>query len=420
MKITLIHCYSDHNRGDTGIIYSIYDLIRNIKPEASIVGMSVFSGNDERFLTDHRHTRKVVNKIYPSFFPEPGIWKGVRTASKVKKLAVFLKYAIFNLLIYITKSHKVARFLFSSQEYESFNNFVTSDKVISKGGSFLYSFKGWDGVFFFIRAIYPFYLGKRFGVDSYIYSQSIGPFENRSAKFLFNRIQPYISGIYLRESACEKYLKKITDNIEVISDSAFALKTNEKEKKDSLRKRLAITARPHRFETQLQKDLYIQSLDRLIEEAGRKYNVYLIPQVTGPTAGEDDREMLRVLYENAKNKENLFLPEEDFDPRQLKALYGQMDYVVGTRLHSVIFALGMGVPCICISYHGTKAEGIMSRLGLSEFILSIDSIKPSLLLKKFTDLEEATGRIKSHMDGDINNICVELYLAMDDILRESE
>ena len=68
MKVTLIHCYSDDNRGDCGIIYSIHQLIKNNAPDVIINAMSVFNSNDNYFKDGYKFTNEIFTKIYlPSF-----------------------------------------------------------------------------------------------------------------------------------------------------------------------------------------------------------------------------------------------------------------------------------------------------------------------------------------------------------------
>lgn len=424
MKITLIHCYSDHNRGDTGIIYSIHDLIKQAAPKSDIRAMSVFAEQDSRLSTDHKHTENIITTIYPAFFPEPGISTSENSSDTKKsksKIANFLKYSFINIAVYLTKSKQLAKLMFSPKEYEAFENFITSDIVISKGGSFLYSFKGWKGSLFFFRMISPFYLAKRFGVKTYIYSQSVGPFENNSSKFLFNNIQNSIDKIYLREKNCLKYLKMVSSNIEIINDSAFALKPHTERfiTKETPNKKIAITARPHKFENPLQQSTYIQALSDLINILiTENHHIYLVAQVTGPSEAEDDRNVLDMLHERASRKESISYIRENLNPRELKSLYGEMDFLIGTRLHSVIFALGMGTPCINIAYHGTKAEGIMGSLGLNDYVLNIKTMNSTSLLSCYRKLDSNSQGYKKLITEGIEKIQDELRHSMNDIVNQ--
>ena len=61
------------------------------------------------------------------------------------------------------------------------------------------------------------------------------------------------------------------------------------------------------------------------------------------------------------------------DHRQIKAAYNQLDFLIGTRFHSVIFSLTSGVPCIAIEYEH-KSRGIMRELGLEHWVLAIGDV----------------------------------------------
>lgn len=56
------------------------------------------------------------------------------------------------------------------------------------------------------------------------------------------------------------------------------------------------------------------------------------------------------------------------------AFYDVIDLTVGSRLHSCLLGVALGVPAICISYL-PKCEYIMKDLGLSRYTLQIDSIQ---------------------------------------------
>ena len=62
-------------------------------------------------------------------------------------------------------------------------------------------------------------------------------------------------------------------------------------------------------------------------------------------------------------------------------MYSYYDLVVGTRFHSVIFALNVETPAIAIAYGGYKATGIMADIGLSEYVIPIEQPDASLLIK---------------------------------------
>src|SRR5690606_35852105 len=124
---------------------------------------------------------------------------------------------------------------------------------------------------------------------------------------------------------------------------------------------------------------YINVLERHIRYliVNHKASIVMIPQVIGPSVKEDDRKTLDAIKEKFSSYEienNFIIINDDYSPRQLKFIYSKLDLLVGTRLHSCIFSLSEGVPCLNIAYHGTKSQGIMSDLGLGSFVFSIDKV----------------------------------------------
>ena len=94
-----------------------------------------------------------------------------------------------------------------------------------------------------------------------------------------------------------------------------------------------------------------------------------------------------------------------------------MHYLVGTRLHSVIFALGMGVPCISISYHGTKAQGIMESMDLGQYVLSIEDIDYKSLVSKFESLVSEKTVIEKKITSQLPNLRALLKKSIGEILE---
>lgn len=417
VNVTIIHCYSDDNRGDTGIVYSIYDLIKDHSPKASVAAMSVFGSYDKRFEHLHDYTRIIFPAIYPSFFPEPSAFLGVVSSNKLFKLLVFCYYFAVNTLTLIFGSTLLAKILLPRREYLSLKNFTASDIIISKGGSFIYSFKGLEGIFFFLRTIYPFFLAKRFGIKAYIYAQSIGPFQNVIARRIFHVLENHIDGIYLREENCVKEIRNRNHKVKIITDSAFYLKPGDPLPKTN-RQSIAITARPHNFKYTHQKLVYLDCLKNFIDYALKNnFEIHLIPQVTGPSDHEDDRVILKKLYSDYSETDAVVFHSDRMTPHELMSLYGSMHYLVGTRLHSVIFALGMGVPCISISYHGTKAQGIMESMDLGQYVLSIEDIDYKSLVSKFESLVSEKTVIEKKITSQLPNLRALLKKSIGEILE---
>jgi colanic acid/amylovoran biosynthesis protein len=160
--------------------------------------------------------------------------------------------------------------------------------------------------------------------------------------------------------------------------------------------------RPWRFpgsqEPRDRYEAYLRAFAEFLRYAvERGYSPLLFAHSLGPHAHEDDRIALRAAREISSVGERVILIDGEYDCRQIKALYGKMDYMVCTRFHSAIFAISQGIPCLAVSYQGYKAGGIMGEIGLENFVLPIDNISPATLISAFEKLRAEEDAVKAKM-----------------------
>jgi colanic acid/amylovoran biosynthesis protein len=101
-------------------------------------------------------------------------------------------------------------------------------------------------------------------------------------------------------------------------------------------------------------------------------HVVFIPQVTA-AKGDDDRVTSRRVYQLMQAKHSATLVEEELTHYDVKAMYNDLDLLLGTRFHSVIFSLTAYVPVMAIEYEH-KTSGIMKDLDLSEWVTKIEDV----------------------------------------------
>ncbi len=125
----------------------------------------------------------------------------------------------------------------------------------------------------------------------------------------------------------------------------------------------------------------------------------LFPQVTGPNADSDDRIPARRIAAQLNDITSSILQvEQQIPPDLIKALYGKLDVLIGTRMHSNIFAISEGVPVIAIGYLH-KTRGIASMLGLDRWVLDIQSITRESLVAKLAELWEGRRAVRAQIAG---------------------
>ena len=98
-----------------------------------------------------------------------------------------------------------------------------------------------------------------------------------------------------------------------------------------------------------------------------------------------------------KPSEYAIVSVPDYDCRKMKGIYGECDFVVGTRFHSVIFAMSEGVPALAIAYGGNKGTGIMMDIGLSHMAIPIEDFSFAVVKQSFQELVEREEEIRAHL-----------------------
>lgn len=81
-----------------------------------------------------------------------------------------------------------------------------------------------------------------------------------------------------------------------------------------------------------------------------------IPQVIVDYASDVD--IAKEIKQELKNKyqSSFIIREDDWTPVQIKNVIGQLDFFVGTRMHSNIFATSMKIPTLAIAYEKRQME----------------------------------------------------------------
>jgi colanic acid/amylovoran biosynthesis protein len=81
---------------------------------------------------------------------------------------------------------------------------------------------------------------------------------------------------------------------------------------------------------------------------------------------------------------------------ELKSLYANLDFLIGTRFHSVIFSLASFVPCIAIEYEH-KTGGIMRELGLHRWVIPFEDVTAERLQSLFDELIQNADSYRAYL-----------------------
>lgn len=402
-KYLILPGCDDSNRGDQALIWETVEFAR----AAGYIGSYYILADKKKCVQSYK---KKINNVEPILIHPSEHFES--NANTQYSLSLTLKWAFAAAIDFVTAEplvHPILRRillpLYPQKVRERVTVFQKAKAVFVKGGGFLHSYGGITDTYKIYFFLYHIRLALSFGIKTYVLPNSFGPFKapfvSRMIKSVLQKCECVMTreGISkeILENKCEVstykypdiafYLKKDTNfNAERYLQD-YGIPINEKEC-------VGITMRPYRFEgmndgnTLYQQ--YIQSLAYCIEWlSANGYFPVLIEHVYSTLEHENDMSCIgKVVEKLGKSCEYKVFTDRSLNCEQLKAIYGCLNYLIGTRFHSVIFSLSQGVPCIAITYGGNKGTGIMEDMGLNKYSVPIADVSGDLLVTKFKELKD--------------------------------
>lgn len=411
-KYLILPGCDDSNRGDQALIWETVELART----AGYNGDYYMLADNENCI---QSKKKKIRNVEPILIHPSEHFKNNKNTTY--SLMLKLKWAFVSVLDFVIAEplvhHKVRKIVlpfYPRRVKKRIAVFQQARAAFVKGGGFLHAYGGITDTYKIYYFLYHIRLAESFGIPVYVLPNSFGPF---NAPFVAKMIK-----MVLKKCKCIMAREEISKNTLVnecalsvfkYSDLAFYLKRDEHfNAVEYLRKRnvpvyekecVGITMRPYRFdgmvdgEKRYQK--YIQSLTECIDWLNQQgYFPVLIEHVYSTLEHENDMSCIKsVVNKLNKSCEYSVFSDRSLNCEQLKSIYGCMNYLIGTRFHSVIFSLAQEVPCIAITYGGNKGKGIMSDMELSRYAIPISDISGKALIDRFQELIKEKEEVKKRI-----------------------
>ncbi len=278
-----------------------------------------------------------------------------------------------------------------------------ADLVVACGGGYLYTTSSRRGTVMLLVHLHSFMLGRAFGRPVYLYAQSIGPLASPLHVRMVRAALRRVRLVEVREAWSARLVSgwNLPTPVHEAADAAFLLRP-ETPSTDPLGPpsrslRVGVTVRRWLRNPEAQRS-YEEAVARFIEAllAAHEAEVVFLPQVTVGRSGDDDRTVARRIVERLGGPEAVRLLEADPGPTEMLWICGRLDCLVGTRMHSNIFALSSGVPVVAVAYQ-PKTSGIMEQLGLGEYVLPMEDLEPGRLLQLFESMLRDRDRIAAEL-----------------------
>ena len=264
------------------------------------------------------------------------------------------------------------------------------------------------------RVIYqllPLILAERLGTPVVCAPQSYGPFDGKLVTWIVAKTLRRARLVLAREdiSMAELTKLRLPDGVARRAvDSAFSLEPPGRVRADQHTWRashgigasdvlVGVTVR--RCLSPVQQASFEAELaafvDRVHELPG--HHVVIFPQATAADQRDDDRVASRAVAGLCRGHTRPILVETEADYLGVASFIADLDYLVGNRFHSVIFALTARIPCIAIGYEH-KTRGIMRDLSLDGWGLPARDLSAAALYALFGKLEQYQSEYRTHLN----------------------
>jgi len=236
-----------------------------------------------------------------------------------------------------------------------------------------------------LQVLSPAHAGKVMGKKVLLLGHTLGPLDRPGARRLARHMLAGTDLAVVRERrSVDVALSLGIREVEEAPDMAFALRPTATVRSRAMvarlpvdpRRTLVFSVRSHPTAGPEADSRLVQAFadaGRRLVEGGIADCIAVVPHTVGPTPIEDDRPLSRALIE-ALDGVSTVLVDEDATPGELSSFYGEVGAVVAVRLHAGILALAAGTPTFAVSYLTGKTQGVMTQVGLGEFVADFQTV----------------------------------------------
>ncbi len=409
MNIAITHMSSDRNKGDFAILAATVSAFRDASPGCAVTAVSAELARIDGERAETGLTRALGIGIVPTPVPSRRAFGRGSIFWIARLLTAELALAAVRV-----GGHRVVPYL-RQRDRQLFACLFEADLVVAKGGSYLYSRGGLRSVLYLWRMLYPLRAALAARRPPLLLGVSVGPFRPRLTAGLAARVLRRCQRVYVRE---EISLAKCRDSLgvaaELIPDVAFLFEGVPT--KPATKGVIGFTVREYGFpeaadpaeaRNRYRKGI-VSAIDELLRrEAGLR--IVFVPQVLDDIAiGAEFRRQM-------EQPDRAQVLDSDLSPSELMAVYGSVEIVVATRLHSAVLAIDAGTPPIHLVYEREKGVGVMRRLGLEEWTMMADALDGAELARRIMELRARQREVREHIHAVMPQLRAEIRAVVADV-----
>lgn len=290
------------------------------------------------------------------------------------------------------------------------------DLLISGGGSLLQDVSSKKSIIYYLAIMW---IAKFLGKKIFIYSQGIGPISTKFNRIMTAMTLKMADGIVVRDEASKELLVEIginEEDIHVTADPVLRIKKADLSKGLEILKREGFVEDKARLAVGWairERKTEGNFVDELCDSMNALYDKYHAQNILIPFHYSEDMAVILKLKERLGDKVTCI--EHKYLTDEMLSIIGNMDILVGVRLHSIIHAAIMGVPMIAISYD-PKINSFMHSMNMKA-MCSVYDFKSEFFMEEFEKTLKNAESIKAKVKKEIDVLIYKLN-QNEDLIKE--
>ena len=206
----------------------------------------------------------------------------------------------------------------------------------------------------------------------------------------WNELLALSETVYVRDNYSKDLLQtySIHDHVLVVNDVAFAYPLPSPYKKQEKIVGINLRTKFANSDIFTNKQQMVDLIDFFVDQG---YKILLIPfQERNGNGAENDLMILQDILQLTEHKSSVRILQ-NVSPCEILRRMGSLDFFIGTRYHSVLFALRYGITTCAIAYR-PKVRSLMEEYyGLGEYVVKPDQV--SMIKELFMDREKIRSKV---------------------------
>lgn len=371
-KILLMDLWTDANRGDLALQGGLIQMLRDKYPSSKLVGVFRFGLNEfDTARTEISTTCSMLNRFYG------GLRRTHYAGSNALKFPLFVHklislYSFIELAFLLLFYRGGLKFLVPSTHRQVMDEIASADLVVWKGKNFR-CYGGLSGLNRQATLLVAGVISRILNPRVYCVNASLWKMKSGIERWMVKTVLSLCKSVSLRDAGSMQAAATLSiSNCFLAHDLSFYYLNVQSRESNLERRNNAIALTVTRWGTGNESSHYVDALiftvRKLIEKGVSE--IYIIPQVT--RAAESNKYLVERFKRGVLAiDKNLVIHDIDLELTipELLNLYARCKLLLGTRMHSCVFARFVNTPFVGIAYDDGPKWDILREFWPIDFIV---------------------------------------------------